>query len=1228
MNTRGRLRGILPLLSLISVAMMIPSLGSGRNPDDASVVRLSNEQNVILLLRELENAINYADECSIEGLRGIVSPSEFGGLKGQLSRKEIAGQDGKITIRPVRDSSWHRLRVNSSSEPTDICLPVRIFVEAGNAVSVDTSSIIVNFSKKKPVVANATGLMTVVRSANKKIQSTPAASDLFKGSSSQSVSTADIAVSNNMFIPKPVYGANQRFSIQRSRAEFDGEVIFNRPYDAYSLRYENPIDWMEREYLVVTDANWDRVIASIKYPSEPSDNAILALGGHGQLSGQYSNPGGISCLNWLWYITDVYNHRVQVLYGLDNVPQYITSISAFLSKPVDVDAAQIPDRWDFYNTMLDMKYVAVVDQGSSDVKLYSPEGTYVRSIGNSAYGSLQLNRPTSVCFAKDMFDHFAMKYIYVTDNGNRRLALFGLEGSYLGKVVEGIFPTDAYLSSIDVDAFGYVYVLDSYHGIIYLFAPFLQYPIAKFGSTGTADGQLYYPNRISFSQGYEFIDRPGRQMYPLVLGDMLATEHFGEETGIRRYDIGLDILSNEMSYVPKGQYTGVDYLTCKYMVTGPCSSWCDIYFTLFDEEPRYSDTMPIVLAGENTFWINLGTDTLPNDGYFKCSIRCKSLYTGRETISVESLFVHRHVDTLLPRIDIYSYGVGTYADTLSAPECLAPSTDYWRAWVRVRDRLDSIDVFKYRWRQGINSGFVVDVLFKDGLNYGVNALTTFNNSVAVRFLSAPYYPNSADTELVFENGDLLNLITVEIYDQDGNRLPCPVNDPPLLVECTPAQPIYNSYYDHLCHTPCTTCVPPPPHTPGGCPMLYVFDGSGYMFVNNLLPESEGETGILPNLTDFSVMPEPRTEFPGEYNFLIREDETEISDFDNIELWTIDLAYDFSDLRLTDRSSLVNGTQEKTPPFSAITNAGTNVTSLLASEDGLVFNSFEPGYIDLEYRLRVLASPDKPMIEEPPGGIDPGDPAKGIEKISASSVWPSSANVFSISVRKPTGQNELVARLFPRMRKSLRMKDLSNYLVNNTLKIRLSWTNSISIDFLPYVRFEKLSPAINRYQIAYASHSDAGNVTSLLTGRDLNKATLRPGEEIALTVLTPPPDDSLKRFLLLKTIGRYQYSSGGSSRFSEQALPEDFSFEQNYPNPFNPVTNFRFALPTPTRVTLEIFNILGQRVKSIVDKPYPAGVHEIGWDGTNNSGEPLSTGVYFARLGAEKFSATRKVVIVK
>jgi hypothetical protein len=896
-------------------------------------------------------------------------------------------------------------------------------------------------------------------------------------------------------------------------------------------------------------------------------------------------------------------------------------------KPVDVDAARVPDRNDFFNSVFDESYVAVVDQGSSDVKLYDVEGTFIKSIGNSAYGSLQLNCPTSVCFAKDMFDHFPMEYVYVTDNGNRRLALFGLEGSYLGKAVEGIFPSDAYLSSIDVDAFGYVYVLDSYHGTIYLFAPFLHYPIAKFGSIGISDWQLYYPNRISFTQGWALIGSMGRAMFPLVMGDMVVTEHFGQETGIRRYDLGLDIIANEMSYIPKGQHSGVDYLTSKYMVTGPCSAWCDIYFTLWDEEPRYSDTMPIVMAGENTFWINLGMDTLPNNGYFKCSIRCKSLYSGRETISVESLFVHRYVDTLLPRIDIYSYGIGTYSDTFSAPECLAPSTDYWRAWVRVRDRLDSIDVFKYRWRQGINSGFVVDVLFKDGLNYGINSLTTFNNSVAVRFLNAPDYPND-DSNFVFVNGDLLNLITVEIYDQYGNRLPCPVNDPPLLVECTPTQPIYNSYYDHLCHTPCTTCVPPPPHTPGGCPMLYVFDGNEYVFVNNLLPESEAETGILPNLMDFCLIPEPRTQFPGEYNFLIREDETEVSDLDNIELWTIDFADDFINLRLTDRLSLVNGTQEKTPPFKAITNAGANVTSMLASEDGLVFSSFEPGYIDLEYRLPAPLTAAKPSIEEPPGGIDPGDPAKGIEKLSATSVWPSSVNVFSISVIKPTGQNELVARLFPRMRRSLRLKDLSNYLINNTLKIRLSWTNLISIDFLPYVRYEKLSPVINRYQITYANHSEAGNVTSLLVGRDLNKTTLRPGQEIALSFLTRPPSDSLTRFLLLKTVGRYQYNSSGSNRFSEDVLPEDFSFEQNYPNPFNPATNFRFALPTPTKVTLEIFNILGQRVKALVDKPYPAGVHEIIWDGTNNSGEQLPTGVYFARLSAEKFSATRKVVIVK
>lgn len=95
-----------------------------------------------------------------------------------------------------------------------------------------------------------------------------------------------------------------------------------------------------------------------------------------------------------------------------------------------------------------------------------------------------------------------------------------------------------------------------------------------------------------------------------------------------------------------------------------------------------------------------------------------------------------------------------------------------------------------------------------------------------------------------------------------------------------------------------------------------------------------------------------------------------------------------------------------------------------------------------------------------------------------------------------------------------------------------------------------------------------------------------------------------------------------------ALPIDFALSQNYPNPFNPTTTIDFALPRAADVTLDVFNVLGRRVRRLVDETLPAGNHSIEFDARNNSGEQLATGVYFYRIEAGSFVQTRKMLLLK
>ena len=89
------------------------------------------------------------------------------------------------------------------------------------------------------------------------------------------------------------------------------------------------------------------------------------------------------------------------------------------------------------------------------------------------------------------------------------------------------------------------------------------------------------------------------------------------------------------------------------------------------------------------------------------------------------------------------------------------------------------------------------------------------------------------------------------------------------------------------------------------------------------------------------------------------------------------------------------------------------------------------------------------------------------------------------------------------------------------------------------------------------------------------------------------------------------------------VPVRYELSQNYPNPFNPTTRINVALPKAGKVKLEIFNTLGQKVRTLFDGDLPAGIHKFEFDGTG-----LASGIYFYRIKAGKFVATKKMVLMK
>ncbi len=98
--------------------------------------------------------------------------------------------------------------------------------------------------------------------------------------------------------------------------------------------------------------------------------------------------------------------------------------------------------------------------------------------------------------------------------------------------------------------------------------------------------------------------------------------------------------------------------------------------------------------------------------------------------------------------------------------------------------------------------------------------------------------------------------------------------------------------------------------------------------------------------------------------------------------------------------------------------------------------------------------------------------------------------------------------------------------------------------------------------------------------------------------------------------------------SQGNLPQRFELSQNYPNPFNPVTTISYSVASPSQVTIEVFNILGRKVRTLVDEMKQAGSYRIEWNGHDEAGKPVSTGVYLYRFSAGDVMQTKKMLLLK
>ena len=95
-----------------------------------------------------------------------------------------------------------------------------------------------------------------------------------------------------------------------------------------------------------------------------------------------------------------------------------------------------------------------------------------------------------------------------------------------------------------------------------------------------------------------------------------------------------------------------------------------------------------------------------------------------------------------------------------------------------------------------------------------------------------------------------------------------------------------------------------------------------------------------------------------------------------------------------------------------------------------------------------------------------------------------------------------------------------------------------------------------------------------------------------------------------------------------AVPDVFALDQNFPNPFNSSTVISFNLPTFSDATLTVYNLVGQKVATLLDDTRAAGTYTVRWDGRDDAGQTLASGMYLYRVRAETQAITRKLLILR
>ena len=391
---------------------------------------------------------------------------------------------------------------------------------------------------------------------------------------------------------------------------------------------------------------------------------------------------------------------------------------------------------------------------------------------------------------------------------------------------------------------------------------------------------------------------------------------------------------------------------------------------------------------------------------------------------------------------------------------------------------------------------------------------------------------------------------------------------------------------------------------GGCPFVQVWDGASYVDDNNILA---GMTGAGLEGTDLCVLGAAPAAAGGQYRFELVESEQDLSYFDRVALGIIDHLPGTEIAQST--SGELYSCSDICAPLQALVSGSSDVTAALQTRDNTTVTVGPGSYVDVVLPVGALrgASGMGLILRGSPGHKE--DAPNG--RVSPE---PGLLDLTALCGRA-NAQNWVLS-----------LPEIPDY-EQQTLTVRLVSSKDYELDSvgLAHVSESPVEPVWSAP--TEAEHSTDGNVASVVLADDGSRASLEPEESIALRFdALSPPVGCVRDFIFL-TEGYFE--TAGALVGRNPSMPTAHELVGSFPNPFNPETDIAIRVAEPgTHVTLRIYDLSGRLVATLMDRHVEPGLHSLGWAGTSDGGERVSSGVYFCRMDAGGVAHQQKLMVLK